>query len=217
MNTPATEKTEPQIPAGMLVDRDGRWVPKDKVKQIDKDRDKLVKKMMKGAQKLSGSLGDFREQCFDDIADFAQHSAAQYNATMGGKKGGMTLFSYDGSIKIVLSNSEFKTFDERLQVAKSIIDECIHEWSKGANKNIQALVDYAFETDKQGRVSIAKILGLRRINIDDERWSKAMDAIADSIQTINSKQYIRFYERIAGSEDYQAVPLDAANAVAGVK
>ena len=212
MNTPSPTETKVQIPTGYVQDRDGHLVPRNKVKPIDMDRDKLVKKLIRDAKKLSGTLAEFREDGFDQIAKFADKSAAQYGAKMGGRKGNMTLHSYDGTYKIVLNKAEFKTFDERLQTAKSLIDECIHIWAKGANKNLQALVDHAFETDKAGHVSVSKILGLRRINIDDERWANAMTAIADSIQSTGSKRYLRFYERIGESEEYRPISLDAANA-----
>lgn len=211
MNT-ADKKTKPEIPAGMLVDRDGHWVPRDRVKDIDMDRDKLVKKLAKGAKKLSGTLAEYREDSFDDIAKFVEKSAKQYGAQLGGKKGNLTLHSYDGQYKIVVSQGYVRTFDERLQAAKSLIDDCMHEWAKGANKNFKAVVDLAFETDKAGCVSVSKMLGLRRAKIDDERWENAMDAIADSIQSNNSKRYLRFYERIGETEDYRPISLDAASA-----
>ncbi len=96
-------------------------------------------------------------------------------------------------------------------MAKSLIDECIHEWMKGSNKNIQALVQDAFKVDKQGKVSVERILGLRRLNIEDERWDRAMDAISDSIQITGSKRYIRVYQRDDASGEYNRISLDAAS------
>ncbi len=207
-----TEVKKEEIPAGYIMDRDGRLVHKDRIKPVDKARDDLVKKLTKEARKVSGTIAEFREKSFEDIGAFANVSAEKYGAKLGGKKGNMTLFSFDGSLMIKLSQSENKSFDERLQIAKSLIDECIHEWMKGSNKNIQALVSDAFQVDKEGRVSTSKVMGLRRLDIEDPRWDNAMKAIADAVQVTGSKRYVRFYERVGDTEEYVPISLDAASA-----
>ncbi|MDR1506452.1 MAG: DUF3164 family protein, partial [Treponema sp.] len=55
----------------------------------------------------------------------------------------------------------------------------------------------------------ARVLGLRRLEIHDPDWQKAMRAITESIQVSGSKQYLRFYERNENGE-YRQIPLDVA-------
>ncbi|MDZ7823007.1 MAG: DUF3164 family protein [Ahrensia sp.] len=203
---------KPEIPAGFVEDRKGNLVRKEKIKDIDNERDKLVRKIAKQAKDVSGTLAAFRADVFDMVADFVALSSEKYNAPIGGKMGNVALFSFDGSLKVQISRGETKSFDERLQVAKKLIDNCIHDWAKGANKNIQSLIDHAFQVDKQGQVSIERILGLRRLKIEDERWDKAMNAIADSIQITGSKRYFNVYGHIGESDEYRRIPPDAANA-----
>jgi len=76
---------------------------------------------------------------------------------------------------------------------------CSPQWSEGANENLRAIVDDAFNVGKSGLVSTSRVLGLRRLNIKDATWKKAMDAITESMQVVSSKTYMRFYERDAGS------------------
>ena len=54
------------------------------------------------------------------------------------------------------------------------------------------------------------MLGLRRHDIKDEKWLQAMEAIAESINVVDSKSYVRFYERDKDGK-YQAISLDFAN------
>jgi len=201
-----------QIPKGYWEDGNGALIPINKVKDIDKKRDKLVKSIVKNASNLSGVLADFRNEVFDMIAEFTEESAREYGASLGGKKGNLTLYSYDKRFKIVVAVGETKQFDERLQIAKQLIDDCIQKWMKGSNHNIQALVSDAFQVDRQGKVSVDKILGLRKLKIEDENWAKAMEAIADSIQITGSKKYFRIYERVGEADSYVHIPLDVANA-----
>ena len=53
-------------------------------------------------------------------------------------------------------------------------------------------------------------LALRRLDIRDEKWQKAMQAISESLQVVGSKEYIRFYERVGDSDQYQPISLDLA-------
>jgi hypothetical protein len=100
-------------------------------------------------------------------------------------------------------------FDERLQIARQIISDCLDKWSDGARPEIRMLVNDAFQVDKAGKINAARVLGLRRLDIRDSDWQKAMKAITESIQVSGSKQYLRFYERNEQGE-YVQIPLDVA-------
>jgi hypothetical protein len=102
------------------------------------------------------------------------------------------------------------TFDEGLQAAKALIDECVHEWTEGARSEIRALINDAFNVDKEGKISTGRILSLRRLDIQDEKWQRAMSALSDSVRVQCSRSYIRVYERVGDTDQYQAIPLDIA-------
>lgn len=55
------------------------------------------------------------------------------------------------------------------------------------------------------------MLSLRRLEIEDERWQRAMTAIGEAVQVVGSKSYIRVYERIGESDQYAPIPLDIAS------
>lgn len=129
----------------------------------------------------------------------------------GGEKGNVTLYSFDGRYKVVRAMAEMLDFDERLQAARELINECMREWTDGANSNLRAVIEAAFSLDRDAKLSSSRILGLRRLKIDDPRWSRAMDAIGESVQVTGSKAYVRFFERDANGK-YQPVSLDMATA-----
>ena len=200
------------VPKGYWEAADGSLIPESKVSDVDKARDKLVRKLCADAKKIQATMAAYKGQAMVDIAEFVQMSADQYNVVLRGAagKGNVTLVSYDGRFKVVRAMAEKIAFDERLQVAKAKVDECIHRWAKGANKNLQVLVNKAFETDKEGNVSAGRILSLRSYQIDDPDWKLAMDAIADSMRVSASKSYVRFYERDDATGEYRAINLDLA-------
>lgn len=198
------------IPEGYRLDQAGRLVPESKIKPIDLERDKLVMEIVAEARYLHTQIAKFKTTVFGDIAAFVQLSAEQYGAKVGGKKGNVTLISFDGRYKVQRAIAESVAFDERLQAAKGLIDECIHDWSQGTRPELQVLVNDAFQTDKEGAINVGRVLGLRRLEITDERWIKAMQAIGEAVQVVCSKSYVRIYERVGDSDQYVPIPLDIA-------
>jgi len=197
---------------GYLKNAVGHLVPIESVKPIDLARDSLVKEIVVKARTISGQIGEFKAATFDDISAFVQLSAEQYQAKLGGQKGNVTLLSFDGRYKVQRAIAEHITFDERLQAAKALIDECITDWSQGSRTEIKVLVNDAFQVDQTGKVNTGRVLGLRRLEINDERWHRAMMAIGEAVQVVGSKSYIRVYERDESSGEYRPIPLDVAAA-----
>jgi hypothetical protein len=192
-----------------MTDSQGRQVPAELVKEIDKLRDQTVKRIAEEAMKMKETLGDFKRRIRDDIYAFVEISANQYGKSWGGKKGNICLSTYDGKYRLLVAMSDNITFDERLQVARELIGDCIKKWSGGSRNEIKILVQDAFQVDKAGKVSTARVLGLRRLEIHDPDWEKAMTAITESVQISGTKQYLRFYERDENGE-YRQIPLDVA-------
>ncbi len=199
-----------EIPEGYLRDARGALIPVDTIKPIDLARDDLVKEIVAKARAMADCLAELKASTFADIEAFIELSAERYGAKLGGKKGNVSLVSFDGRYKVQRAVQETLTFDERLQAAKALIDECLTAWTQGARSEIRALIDNAFAVDKEGNISTGRILTLRRLEIKDPKWLQAMDALSDSIQVQCSTSYIRVYERIGDTDKYQQIPLDVA-------
>lgn len=195
------------------TDAQGRLIPESMIKPIDRTRDELVSELAMKARALNETLRSFKAGVFNDINAFVELSAEAYGVKWGGKKGNITLYSFDGSIKIQIAIAEHVVFDERLQAAKQLIDECIKDWSQGSRAEIQVLVQSAFQTDKEGKINTGRVLALRRLEITDTKWQTAMRAIGESLQVVGSKEYVRFYERVGNTDQYRPISLDIAAVV----
>ena len=198
------------IPEGYWQNGKGHLIPIEKIKPIDQERNDLVLSIVKKAEIASKALREFKLHAFADIAAFIQLSAEQYEVQIGGNKGNVSLFSFDGKYKIIRQIQDSIKFDERLQAAKALIDQCIQSWTADSNANIKALINDAFQVDKEGKISTGRVLGLRRLDIQDQDWLNAMAAIADSIIVVDSKDYIRIYQRDDDGK-YQPISLDIAS------
>ncbi|HGG6424499.1 TPA: DUF3164 family protein [Salmonella enterica subsp. enterica serovar Kottbus] len=202
--------TSLKAPEGYWIDARGVMTPADMVKPIDKDRDALVGEIVERALPLHKGLADFKLAVFADTQAFRELSGENYGAKVGGEKGNMTLYSWDGVWKVQVAIAERLAFDERLQAAKALIDECLKDWTEGSRPEVVSLIDEAFQVDKEGEVSTSRILRLRRLDITDERWLNAMRAINDAILIVGSKKYVRLYQRVGDSNQYVPLSLDLA-------
>lgn len=205
--TPAVD-TASDIPEGYRRDAQGRLVPEAMIRPIDQLRDQLVLGIVKDAKELNQQIATTRAKFFGDIAAFVATSAEGYNVKLGGNKGNVTLVSYDGRYKVVRAIQETLRFDERLQVAKALIDSCLNRWSEGARPELKVLINDAFQVDKAGNINTGRVLALRRLEIDDEEWRTAMRAIDDALSVVGSKSYVRVYERVGESDRYMPISLD---------
>ncbi len=170
-------------------DAQGRLVPIAMIRPIDLARDNLVQEI---------------------VAKATAVSAEQYSVKIGGEKGNVSLVSYDGRYKVQRAIQETLVFDERLQAAKALIDACLQRWSEGAQPEIKVLINDAFQVDKSGNINTGRVLGLRRLDIQDDEWQRAMKAIGEALQVAGSKSYVRVYERIGTSSKYRPISLDMA-------
>ncbi len=199
-------------PDDYMMDSAGRLVPRANVKPEDLLQDELVRKLFERARTIRAGMRQFREDADGDIRAFLDLLAEQYGAKKGGAKGNLTLATYDGCERVTIAISDTITFGPELQIAKELVDSCLTRWTEGGNANIRAVVTDAFDVGKEGKLNVSKILGLRRLSIDDEEWKRAMQAITDAVKVNASRSYIRFHERASPDSAFIQVPLDIAKA-----
>ncbi|WP_027360550.1 DUF3164 family protein [Desulforegula conservatrix] len=193
-------------------DHKGRLVPVNLIDEIDLERDSLVREIIEEAKNVNSVLKTFKSRTMADVSAFCELSAEKFGVKRGGRKGNLSFLSFDGKSKVLIAISENLSFDERLHAAKELIDECLNEWTQDSRPEIKVLINDAFQVDKEGNISTTKVLSLRRLRIEDDRWHRAMDAISQSVQVADTKSYIRVYERGGIEDAWQPVSLDISAA-----
>lgn len=203
-----------EIPEGYRENAQGHLVPENLIGDLDVLRDDLVLRLIDQAQDLSAEVHRVKAEAMAEVESFVQTAAQEYDTKVGGKLGNITLLSFDGRFKVQRKINKDIVFDERLQIAKQLVDECIHEWTEGSRDELKALVEHAFQTDKEGSLNTARIYSLFQLKITDAKWRKAMDAIRDSMQVSGTKAYLNFYQRVGegDSADWQHISVDMAAA-----
>jgi len=195
-----------------ILGPDGAKLPISTVKPQHVLEDDLVRGEMSHAVALSEQLSRFIAHFHGNLAAFEALIAERYGAQVGGKKGNKTLMTYDGLFKVTVQIADNVQFGPELQVAKSLVDECLTDWSAASGDELKAVITRAFNTDKEGQINRAALYSLLRLEIADERWRQAMQAIRDAMRVVGSKAYVRFYRRAASDAPWVAVTIDLAKA-----
>lgn len=198
--------------AEYMRDAKGSLVPLELVKPAQKLEDEVVRKINHYACQLSEQIGRFRGHTFTDLGEFDALLEQDYQLTKGGAKGNRTYQSFDGTMKVTVQVADYVDFGPELQIAKALIDECLIEWSADARPEIRGIITRAFNTDKAGQINRSEIFMLLRLEIADERWLRAMEAIRDAMRVTGSKTYVRFYKRDTPDGEWRAITIDLAKA-----
>lgn len=201
-------KDGPTPPEGYSKDAKGRLVPDKLIPEHARLEDAAVRTIAGYALDLHRQCHRFKGHSYDDLAAMDDLVAEKYgHRRRGGAKGNRTYTSLDGRVRVVEQVHDRIAFGPELQVARELVDECISEWAEGTRSEIQALVRHAFEPDKQGEVSREAVFALRRLDIDDERWRQAQQAISDSIRVVGSASYLRVYARRTPEDEWLPVTI----------
>lgn len=195
-----------------MPDAKGNLVPVEMIKPADKLEDEVVRKIVAHTVELSDRIARFRAHTMDDLGGFDALLAQEYNQTRGGAKGNRTYQTFDGLMKVQVTVADFVDFGPQLQIAKKLLDECLTEWAAESRPEIRAVITRAFNTDKEGQVNRSEIYMLLRLDIDDQRWQSAMQAIRDAMRITGSKEYVRVYRRARIQDQFSPVTVDLAKA-----
>jgi Protein of unknown function (DUF3164) len=195
-----------------MPDARGGFTPVEMIKPEHRLEDQAVRTIMDFARSLSAQIGRFKGHTFDDLSALDALLAEKYGVKRGGQKGNRTYMTHDGLNKVQVAVADQIEFGPELQQAKLLLDECLLEWTDDGRAEIRAIVLRAFKVEKEGQINKAELFALLRLNIEDARWKRAMEAIHDAIRVTGSKQYFRFYERPTTSARWSSVTIDLAQA-----
>jgi hypothetical protein len=203
------------IPKGFRKDKDGNLIADSNIRPSDLDADKVAVELCELAKGMQSTLAQFKAQAFELMLQHVDQVAKKYGTKLGGEKGNVRIHSFNGRYRVELAKADRISFGAELEAARQLLGEYLNEVTGHASNDLRTLINRAFKVE-EGRVSTADILGLLRINIEHDKWKSAMEAIRDSIQTIGTSSYVRFYERDEKGH-YNAIPLDIAKVSLEVK
>ena len=199
-------------PKGYRRNAKGNLIREGNISGAERDMDAVVERIHCFGSALSEQMYRFREHTMTDIVEYLERLVARYGGKprRSGHKGNVSLVSFDGRRKVQLTVADRVEVGPEIAAAQSIIEDCIDEWGKNSSIKLRALVDSAFRPDAAGRLSVSQLVQLRRVQIDDVRWTKVQQAITDALRPAGKAEYVRLYDRSVPTDPWQQVPLHLA-------
>lgn len=188
----------------------GKSVPISYVNPMDRKKDATVESIIKAALKMEAKQRELKAKWLKKIAEFYAALQAEAGVAVEGK-GNICLTNFSGDKQVEFSMHDIIAFDEKLGIAKQLIDGCLSKWSVDAHPNLKVVIDQAFEVDKKGNVNTSAILKLRELNIKDGDWQTAMEMIADSISVSGTRQYLNVRIRKNPTDKFRTINLNMSS------
>ena len=195
---------------GRWIDGAGNHVPMKYIDPVDKKRDQLVEKEIRACLLMQQRLAAFKAGVLADITKYLDWLADRSGDKAFSPGGNYQLTNFSGNRRVQIKVNKVIEFDERLQLAKQKIDDCLERWSEGANDNLKVVVFEAFKVDSKGNVDVKRIIGLRKLKFRDKVWIAAMDLITESITITGTRSYLLFMRKENKDAEWETIRLDLA-------
>lgn len=182
------------------------------IKAEDFMEDQMVRKVVAFAKDLSDQIRRFKGHTLSDIAEFDADLSAKYGLVKRGRsgKGNQKYVTIDRLMMVETKINDFIEFGPEIQVAKALFDECLMHWSEDVQPELQSIITNAFDTDKAGHISRTKMVSLLKVESEDPRWIKAVEALRDSMRVTGSREYIHFSFRDSVEVEWNKIVISLA-------
>ena len=191
-------------------DCNGILTPVKNIKEEDKARDKAVERAVNKALKLHDLIVKFKAEMEEIVKNYLESVAEKYDSEW---QGNTILINFAQDMKVAVRVQKYIDFNEKINVAKTLINECLMAWSADSNPALATLVNQAFETDKKGQINREFIFKLTHFKMNAkthmEEWNKAIALLNESMYIKKTKDYMNYYRRIDG-EKWELITLDYA-------
>lgn len=184
---------------------DGSLVPETMVKDEDKLKDNLVNDLAIKILGLRADMDTLKKSVMEDMDSFIRLMAENYGVDIETKCGSYNLTTYDGKYRLRIETNDYTRYNEKVYIAKELIDEYIDESTKDASDTVRTIVSTAFQLH-QGHFDAKAISRLRQLAITDEKWKKAMDVLDDAREVVTTGRSLRLY--VKNDSGYELVNMN---------
>ena len=190
------------------IDGRGQTVPASYVSKYDKARDRAVRHVVVGAQKLRAQMEAFMA---DAIA--TMNGLADVKEDLG-KRGNFSARSFDALVQVSIRQQWHIRFDERVAKARELmLDYANRELERAGDGAylLSQMIEAAFKVDRMGFLPRSEVAKLLSYKVNDDRWNEGADILRQAQTTERGKRYLAIEERGSLQGDFQAIRLDVAD------
>jgi len=195
------------------IDADGAHVPAKYVREYDKLRDRIARRILADWQAEQKRLRKVKADTLAAIDRLREAAAAETGVPdLGGRQGNIQFRSFDGTITVSVDAARRTEFDERLGIAQRLILEAVGDMTADTQSaDLVEIATKAFQPRRNGNLDMQRIRDLRKYKVRHPKWIKACEIIGDCERTVGHRRYVRVAVRTGADETPQPVTLDIAS------
>ena len=191
----------------------GRLNRKSNIDDVDVLRDEAISMIAEEWLGLQRDMKSLKDWVYGIVSGYLDELYTKYDVKRKKDNSSISLTDYSGQYRLKIQVAKVLCANEKAKLAQDLIKECADEWSPGAKPELMVIVDDAFARNADGNMSVARLLGLKRLAINGVKWDRAMEIISEAVTVETTKRYIRLYKRDKSSDEekWVAIPLDLAS------
>lgn len=171
--------------------------------------DQVTRSIVGKMRDLAAHNARVKREIFEEVQAYQDLMFGQYNARVGGRRGGLTISSFNDLQKVVLSTTDYSRVTAALPAAQALMNEILDDLTGNVGADIRTLIMAAFERDeKTGRVNVQRLNGLKKYSLDHPKWADFIMAINDAIEPAGSKEGVRAYVRASHTDEPKQIVVD---------
>lgn len=190
------------------IDGRGQEVPSSYVKAYDKARDKAVRRVLAGAERLRVQMEAFMR---DAIATMSGLAGTKDDL---GDRGNFSARSFDALIQVSIRQQWHIRLDERVAKARELmLDYATRELERAGDGAflLQQMIEAAFKVDKLGFLPRSEVTKLLSYKVNDASWNEGADILRQAQTTERGKRYLSVERRRSLQDDFRPIRLDIAD------
>jgi nicotinamide mononucleotide adenylyltransferase len=194
------------------IDADGAHVPAKYVREYDKLRDRIARRILADWQAEEKRLRKVKADTLAAIDRLREAAAAETGVPdRGGRQGTIQVRSFDGTITVSVDAARRTEFDERLGIAQRLILEAVGDMTADTQSaDLVEIATKAFQPRRNGNLDMQRIRDLKSYKVTHPKWVKACEIISECERVVGHRRYIRVSVRRAADAEPENLVLDIA-------
>jgi len=149
--------------------------------EYEQSKESTINALISAATSVNQIVSDFKK---DVHLEFEKHAELleQYGGIRSNSKGGFSLISKDGSLKVTRHRSTTPQWDERSEKALELISDFLRDTVKKRDVKIYDILQSFLQKNKKGDLEYSKVMQLltHKDKYEDPRWIEGLDLLQES-------------------------------------
>lgn len=198
MSVQTSEKTRLEVLREELAKEEAaenRRIEKEK-KEYDKAKDHLIKSSFAVAVQIASELQIFKKILTEEM-EAQQQRLNEYGSIRANSKGGFSIKSSDGNLKLTRSRCTTPEWNEKSIKAVELIKDFLQDTVKKKDLNLYEILISFIQRNKKGDLEYAQVMNLvqHEDKYKDPRWIEGLKLIKESYHNELQKYSYQFHKK----------------------